>query len=51
VDDVSSFVPRLFQTGIDGIRAIRIEPSTLEDAYFDLAGASLRSDEASEARP
>jgi ABC-2 type transport system ATP-binding protein len=41
VDDVSSFVPRLFQAGGDGIRAIRMEPSTLEDAYFDIAGAPL----------
>lgn len=45
VDDVSSFVPRLFQAGADGVRAIRMEPSTLEDAYFEVAGAPLRGDE------
>jgi len=45
VDDVSAFVPRLFQAGGDGIHAIRIEPSTLEDAYFDIAGAPLHGRE------
>ena len=45
VDDVSAFVPRLFQAGGDGIRAIRMEPSTLEDAYFDIAGAPLHRSE------
>jgi ABC-2 type transport system ATP-binding protein len=45
VEDVSSFVPRLFQTSPEAIHAIRIEPSTLEDAYFAVAGASLRRDE------
>lgn len=44
VDDVSSFVPRLFQVEAEGIRTIRIEPSTLEDAYFAMAGASLRDE-------
>ena len=43
VDDVSVFVPKLFQARADGIRAIRIEPSTLEDAYFEIAGAALSS--------
>jgi len=42
VDDASSFVPRLFQEGAGGIHTLQIEPSTLEDAYFQLAGASLR---------
>jgi ABC-2 type transport system ATP-binding protein len=49
VDDVSAFVPRLFQAGGDGIRSLRIETSTLEDAYFQVAGAGLsaKEDEAS----
>jgi ABC-2 type transport system ATP-binding protein len=41
VDNVSAFVTQLFQTDGAGIRAIRIEPSTLEDAYFAIAGAPL----------
>lgn len=41
VDDVSSFVPMLFQTKPEGIHTIRIEASTLEDAYFALTGASV----------
>ena len=41
VDDVSSFVPRLFQTDPQAIHTIRIEPSTLEDAYFEVAGSPL----------
>jgi ABC-2 type transport system ATP-binding protein len=41
VEDAASFVPRLFQSGGDGIRAVRIEESSLEDAYFQLVGASL----------
>ncbi len=41
VDDASSFVPRIFQADADGIRAIRIETSTLEDAYFQVAGSPL----------
>ena len=41
VDAASAFVPRLFQTAGDGIRAVRIRESTLEDAYFDIVGASL----------
>ncbi len=46
VDDVSSFVPRLFQTDPQAIHTIRIEPSTLEDAYFVMAGSPLRATEA-----
>jgi ABC-2 type transport system ATP-binding protein len=42
VDDVSSFVPRLFQADPQAIHTIRIEPSTLEDAYFVMAGSPLR---------
>jgi ABC-2 type transport system ATP-binding protein len=41
VDAASAFVPRLFQTAGDGIRAVRIRESTLEDAYFDIVGAAL----------
>jgi ABC-2 type transport system ATP-binding protein len=41
VDSASAFVPRLFQTGGDGIRGLRIRESTLEDAYFDIVGASV----------
>jgi len=41
VDAASAFVPRLFQAAEDGIRAIRIRESTLEDAYFDIVGVSL----------
>ncbi len=46
VDAASAFVPRLFQAAGDGIRAVRIRESTLEDAYFDLVGTSLADDEA-----
>ncbi len=45
VDDVSSFVPRLFQTDPQAIHTIRIEPSTLEDAYFEVAGSPLSARE------
>jgi len=45
VDAASAFVPRLFQTAGDGIRAVRIRESTLEDAYFDIVGASLSGQE------
>ncbi len=47
VDDVHAFVPRLFQAGGDGIRSIRIELSTLEDAYFQVARAPLSEQEVS----
>jgi len=49
VDDVQAFVPRLFQAGGDGIRSIRIETSTLEDAYFQVARTSLSAEEAESA--
>ncbi|MDP2673743.1 MAG: ABC transporter ATP-binding protein [Dehalococcoidia bacterium] len=45
VDAASAFVPRLFQAAGDGIRAVRIRESTLEDAYFDIVGASLAEGE------
>ena len=41
VDDASTFVPRLFQAAAGAIRSVRLREATLEDAYFDLAGASL----------
>jgi len=41
VDDASSFVPRLFQAVGEGIRAIHIRESTLEDAYFQLVGLPI----------
>jgi ABC-type multidrug transport system ATPase subunit len=41
VDAASAFVPRLFQAAGDGIRAVHIRESTLEDAYFDIVGAAL----------
>jgi ABC-2 type transport system ATP-binding protein len=52
VDDISSFVPHLFQADPQAIHTIRIEPSTLEDAYFAVAGSPLRAelDEALPAR-
>ena len=34
VDDASAFVPRLFALAQNGIRAVQIHESTLEDAYF-----------------
>jgi len=43
VEDAPSFVPRLFSTAGDAIRAVRIEPTSLEDAYFQLVGSSLRA--------
>jgi ABC-2 type transport system ATP-binding protein len=49
VDDVSAFVPRLFQTSPEAIHTIRVEPSTLEDAYFAVAGTSLRPSQVAEA--
>jgi ABC-type multidrug transport system ATPase subunit len=44
VDDANAFVPRLFAAGAGGIRNIHIEPATLEDAYFEITGASLQAD-------
>jgi ABC-2 type transport system ATP-binding protein len=41
VDDASTFVPRLFTAASASIRSVRLREATLEDAYFDLAGASL----------
>jgi ABC-2 type transport system ATP-binding protein len=41
VDDARTFVPRLFAEGFTGIRELQIHESTLEDAFFDLTGASM----------
>jgi ABC-2 type transport system ATP-binding protein len=38
VDDAATFVPRLFALAPGAIRAVRVEPTTLEDAYFRLVG-------------
>ncbi len=40
VDDAASLVPRLFAEFGGAIRAVRIAPATLEDAYFRHAGSS-----------
>lgn len=45
VDSASAFVPRLFEACGNGIRGIRIEESTLEDAYFQLVGRPLSEGE------
>lgn len=41
VDSAAAFVPRLFQLQGDRVRAIRLREATLEDAYFDYAGAAI----------
>lgn len=42
VDDASEFVPRLFAIAPHAIRSIRIEQSSLEDAYFQHVGRRPR---------
>ena len=42
VDDASDFVPRLFALAPHAIRSIRIEQSSLEDAYFQHVGRRPR---------
>lgn len=42
VDDASAFVPRLFAIAPHAIRSIRIEQSSLEDAYFQHVGRRAR---------
>ena len=39
VDNAAAFVPKLFTLAGDGIRALRIHESTLEDAYFEIVGS------------
>ncbi len=41
VDDATAFVPELFRMAAADIRSIRVDRSTLEDAYFEMAGSSL----------
>lgn len=41
VDDASTFAPRLFQLAGTRVRALRLREATLEDAYFDYAGAAI----------
>lgn len=41
VDSAAEFVPRLFQAAGDHISAIRLREATLEDAYFEIVGATL----------
>jgi ABC-2 type transport system ATP-binding protein len=42
VDDASTVVPRLFQSGFTGIEGVRIHLATLEDAYFHHVGKRIR---------
>lgn len=44
VDDAAAFVPRLFQLAPGAIRAVRIEASSLEDAYFQHVGTRSRTE-------
>lgn len=41
VDAASAFVPRLFETAEGRISSVRVREATLEDAYFDIVGASI----------
>ena len=41
VDDASPFLARLFERAGERIRGVRIEPSTLEDVYFQLVGRGI----------
>ncbi len=41
VDSASTFVPRLFQAAGDTVTAVRLREASLEDAYFDIVGASI----------
>ncbi len=41
VDSAAAFVPRLFQAAGDHISTIRLREATLEDAYFEIVGATL----------
>ena len=46
VDDASAFVPRLFELAPGAIRAVSIEKSSLEDAYFQHVSRRARTAEA-----
>jgi ABC-type multidrug transport system ATPase subunit len=41
VDEASPFLTRIFQEWGDSIAGVHIEPSTLEDVYFQLAGRAI----------
>jgi len=41
VDSASAFVPRLFQAAGGAVTSVRLREATLEDAYFEIAGAGL----------
>lgn len=43
VDDASAFAPRLFELAPGAIRAVSIDASTLEDAYFQHVGQRARA--------
>lgn len=45
VDSAPSFGPRLFQLAGDRITSLRLREATLEDAYFEIVGASLSDPE------
>lgn len=51
VDNAAAFVPKLFTLAGDGIRALRIHESTLEDAYFEIVGSPFAQNGAEEERP
>lgn len=44
VENAASFVPRLFAMAPGPIRALSIEPSSLEDAYFQHVGGGARDE-------
>ncbi|MBI5285295.1 MAG: ABC transporter ATP-binding protein [Chloroflexi bacterium] len=48
VDEASPFLTRLFQGSGDRIHGVRIEESTLEDVYFQLAGKGIAPPSAAE---
>lgn len=50
VDDAAALVPRLFELAPGQIRAVEIHRSTLEDAYFQHVGVSVRRAEEAPAR-
>ncbi|MEX2226350.1 MAG: ABC transporter ATP-binding protein [Dehalococcoidia bacterium] len=41
VDEASAFLTRIFQQWGDAITGVHIEPSTLEDVYFQLVGSAI----------
>jgi ABC-type multidrug transport system ATPase subunit len=45
VDSAAAFAPRLFQAAGDHISTIRLREATLEDAYFEIVGATLDATE------